>query len=39
MIVENFEKDEDDKKVVDVVIVEVDSLENVEWNNIDLTQY
>jgi len=30
MIVENFEKDEDDKKVVDVVIVEVDSLENVE---------
>jgi len=30
VIVENLEKDEDDKKVADVVIVEEDILESVE---------
>lgn len=38
MVVENFDNDEDDKNVVDVVKVEDNNVENVDCESINLAQ-
>jgi len=38
MIIENFEKDDDDKKVEHVIKVEDDNLESVEYDAINLAK-